>query len=138
MVAAGPDADMVHFAVLIAPPSVKLREVLARQSELIGLAEGGDADAVARNVEISQRAIDAVFASPDDAAARKAALKKIAAAYPAKFPEAAPEAIDRAKRAVLEAAGSGVGVSLDARRGGGRRCAPCARAARRKGRWRYP
>lgn len=96
MVAAGPDADMVHFAVLIAPPSVKLREVLARQSELIGLAEGGDAEAVARNVEISQRAIDAVVASPDDAAARKAALKKIAAEYRAKFPEEAPETIDSA------------------------------------------
>ena len=96
MVAAGPDADMLHFAVLIAPPSVKLRDVLARQSELIGLAEGGDADAVALNVEISQRAIDAVVASPDDAAAREAALKKIAAEYLAKFPEEAPETIDSA------------------------------------------
>lgn len=96
MVAAGPDADMVHFAVLIAPPSVKLREVLARQSELIGLAEGGDADAVARNVEISQRAIDAVVASPDDAAARAAALEKIAAEYRTKFPEEAPETINSA------------------------------------------
>ena len=96
MVAAGPDAHMVHFAVLIAPPSVKLREVLARQSELIGLAEGGDADAVARNVEISQRAIDAVVASPDDAAARAAALEKIAAEYRTKFPEEARETIDSA------------------------------------------
>ena len=96
MVAAGPDADMVHFAVLIAPPSVKLRDVLARQSELIGLAEGRDADAVALNLEISQRAIAAVAASPDDAAAREAALQKIAAEYLPKLPEEARETVGSA------------------------------------------
>ncbi|MGC6488236.1 MAG: alpha/beta hydrolase family protein [Planctomycetota bacterium] len=96
MVAAGPDAAMVRFAVLLAPPSVPLREVLARQSELIGLAEGGDAAAVALNVEISQRAIDAVLASPEDAAAREAALRAIAAEYLPKLPEEARETIDGA------------------------------------------
>ena len=93
MVAAGPDQDLVRFVVLLAPPAVKLGDVLTRQGELIGIAEGGDPAEVAQNVEMSRRAIEAVVASPDDAEARAAALRAIAEEFLPELSEAAREQV---------------------------------------------
>ena len=88
MVAAGPDRDLVAFAVLLAPPAVNIRDVITRQSALIGAAEGGDPDEVALDAEMSGAALAAVAANRDDAKAREAALQAIADEYWPKLPEA--------------------------------------------------
>ncbi|MFN3242602.1 MAG: alpha/beta hydrolase family protein [Planctomycetota bacterium] len=87
MVAAGPDRDLVAFAVLLAPPAVNIRDVITRQSALIGAAEGGDPDEVALDAEMSGAALAAVAANRDDAKAREAALQAIADEYWPKLPE---------------------------------------------------
>lgn len=87
MVASGPDRDLVSFAVLLAPPAVNIRDVITKQSQLIGTAEGGAPEEVALEVAMSGRALAAVAANRDDAAARAAAIEAIAHEFWPKLPE---------------------------------------------------
>jgi len=86
MVAAGPDAELVSFAILLAPPAVNIRDVITRQSELIGRAEGGDEDEVAIEAEMSGAVLAAV-AAHQDADERTKAIEAIAASYWPRLPE---------------------------------------------------
>lgn len=102
MVASGPDKRLVSFAVLLAPPAVNIRDVITRQSALIGAAEGGSAEEVALEAEMSGAALAVVAANRDDAEARAAALQKLTENYWPRLPEASRKQIGGGPEGLLK------------------------------------
>lgn len=89
MVASGPDAAQVAFAVLIAPPAVGIADVIEHQSRLIGQTEGQAATLLETNVRISRAALDAIAKHATDDAARREALDALVREWWPKLPEEA-------------------------------------------------
>ncbi|MEM7203004.1 MAG: alpha/beta fold hydrolase [Planctomycetota bacterium] len=89
MVASGPDAERVAFAVLLAPPAVNIRDVIRHQSRLIAATES---DVNREDVDVNDELLRAVFTAiethADDATARTAAIEAAAtSAWEALSPE---------------------------------------------------
>ena len=85
MVASGKGGDSVAFSILLAPPTVKIDEIIVHQQKLIARAEGQDADAEV-NGELLRRVFAAVR-KHDDKAQWAPAVAEIAAEMWPRFSE---------------------------------------------------
>lgn len=102
MVASGPDRDALAFAVLLAPPTVGIRDIILHQSTLIRAAEGDAGPDAEVSAEMNRRTFEALLL--DTAAKRRAAIEAAATALWPKLSKAARQQAGEDPQALVKEA----------------------------------